>query len=64
MTDRINELKENYEIAKQELADVSKGGKDHSNCSFMDISIRVTRLENVKKEYIVALGEKEFLNEK
>mgnify|MGYP000036987640 FL=1 len=45
-----------YLKAKQDFDDVSKGGKDYANCSFMDIAVRDERLENRKKELIEMLG--------
>ena len=45
-----------YLKAKQDFDDVSKGGKDYANCSFMDIVVRDERLENRKKELIEMLG--------
>lgn len=47
---------EKYKKAKQDYADVCKGGKDHYACSLMDISIRSDRLDTVKKELIIKLG--------
>ena len=51
----IEEVKKYFE-AKQNLDDVSKGGKNYHSCSFMDISIRMDRLEEAKKKAIEALG--------
>ena len=47
---------ENYKQAKQDFADVCKGGKHYSSCSFMDISIRDDRLKEAKKHLIKELG--------
>lgn len=40
----------------QDLADVSKGGKDYVNCSWMDISVRADREKKVRAELIRQLG--------
>jgi len=58
----IKELEEfkKYKSAQQDLKDVSKGGKDWAACSFMDISVRIDRLEAAKVKLILALGEREF----
>ena len=45
-----------YIQAKQDLKDVSKGGKHYYECSFMDISVRMDRLEDRKKELITYIG--------
>ena len=47
---------ENYKQAKQNFADVCKGGKHYSACSFMDISVRGDRFEEAKKQLIEELG--------
>ena len=52
--------KEKYLIAKQNLADVKKGGKDHINCSFMDISIRTDKFNEAKNNFIKYLGKKQL----
>ena len=49
-----------YNQAKQDLADVSKGGKNYACCSFMDISVRLERLQEAKSELIQELGTKEL----
>ena len=51
---------EYYYKAQQNLANVSKGGKDYASCSFMDISIRIDRLKEAKDKAIYALGEIEL----
>ena len=51
---------EKYKQAKQDFADVCKGGKHYSSCSFMDISIRNDRLEEAKKQLIKELGKAEL----
>jgi len=50
----------NYKQAKQNLKDVSKGGKDYINCSMMDICVRSDRAEMAKEELIKILGEESF----
>ena len=62
MTSDIDLLLSNYNKCKQDLKDVSKGGKDYDNCSFMDISTRADRLKESEQKLIIALGTKE-LNE-
>ena len=51
---------ENYKQAKQNFADVCKGGKNYSSCSFMDISVRNDRFEEAKKQLIEELGKAEL----
>lgn len=51
---------EKYKQAKQDFADVCKGGKDYSSCSFMDITIRDDRLKEAKKQFIKELGKAEL----
>ena len=50
--------KEEYIAAKRNLQNVSRGGKDHHSCSFMDISVRIDRVQEAKKEYAMELGMK------
>ena len=45
-----------YLSAKHDFADVCKGGKDYSACSFMDISIRSDRFDEAKNELVKTLG--------
>ena len=45
-----------YYTAKENLAHVTRGGKDYSNCSFTDISIRRDRLKTAKDELCNRLG--------
>lgn len=52
----------NYMAAKQDYADVAKGGKDHWNCSIMDIISRSDRVEQREKLLIETIG-KLFLKE-
>ena len=70
MKDRLAELKMNdliesikatseyskYMQTKEDLKDVSPGGKYYHSCSFMDISIRDDRFEARKKELIECIG--------
>ena len=56
-------IKNKYLQAKQDLKNVSKGGKDYACCSFMDISVRSERLNIAKQNYINYLGV-EALNKK
>ena len=49
-----------YSKAVQALADVSKGGKDYVNCSWMDISIRVDREKEARAKLVKQLGELAF----
>ena len=51
---------EKYKQAKQDFADVCKGGKHYSSCSFMDIPIRDDRLKEAKKQFIKELGKAEL----
>ena len=51
---------EKYKLAKQDFANVCKGGKDYAACSFMDISIRSDRFEEAKKQLIEELGKAEL----
>ena len=51
---------EKYKQTKQDFADVCKGGKHYSSCSFMDISIRRGRFEEAKKQLIKELGKAEL----
>ena len=51
---------ENYKQAKQNFADVCKGGKHYSSCSFMDIFIRSGRFKEAKKQLIKELGKAEL----
>ena len=61
MNDLIEHIKATSEYskyiqAKEDLKDVSPGGKDYPYCSFMDISIRDDRFEARKKELIKCIG--------
>jgi hypothetical protein len=49
-----------YDNALQEYKDVSKGGKDYSRCSFMDICVRSDSLEQAKNELVVQFGLEAF----
>lgn len=49
---------ERYHKAKQDLADVTRGGKDWSSCSFIDITIRRDRLNLERHKLKKELGEK------
>ena len=51
---------EEYKQTKQDFADVCKGGKHYSSCSFMDISVRNDRFEEAKKQLIKELGKAEL----
>ena len=57
-TEEIKDLPEyrKYLSAKQDFADVCKGGKDFYACSFMDISIRSDRYDESKNKLIKTLG--------
>lgn len=46
-----------YIKAKQDFADVCKGGKDFYSCSIMDFSIRLDRFDKAKNKLIKALVE-------
>ena len=61
MNDLIKSIKvtseySRYIQAKEDLKDVSVGGKDYPYCSFMDISVRDDRLKARKKELIECIG--------
>ena len=61
MKDLIESIKATSEYskyiqAKEDLKDVSKGGKHYPYCSFMDISIRDDRFEARKKDLIECIG--------
>ena len=47
-----------YHIAKQNLKDVSKGGKDYPSCSFIDITIARERFIKAKNLLGGDLGKK------
>lgn len=49
-----------YQEAKQNYADVTRGGKNYHCCSFMDISIRSDRLDKAKERLIYVLGKAEL----
>ena len=57
-TEEIKDLPEykKYLGAKQDFADVCKGGKDFYACSFMDISIRSDRFDEAKNKLVKTLG--------
>ena len=57
----IEELKslpeyKKYLGAKQDFADVCKGGKDFYACSFMGISIRSDRFDEAKNRLVKTIG--------
>lgn len=58
ITEQIKQSEEyiSYINAKQALKDVSKGGELYHECSFMDISVRMDRAYDRKKELITFLG--------
>ena len=54
----MEEIKEvvAYFKATKDLDEVSKGGKYYASCSFIDVSIRMDRKEEARKNAIIALG--------
>ena len=49
-----------YSEAVQNLADVSRGGKDYVRCSWMDISVRTDREKEARTKLVKQLGELAF----